>query len=86
MTNEPCLTVAVERAVFDFLCRKYVQRADDRQREMGLTYTVAETHDLAKELTRFLAAQGMPLREDPKGLRPKAGSPVAKPCAPKAPA
>jgi hypothetical protein len=40
---------------FEFLCRKYIQRADQRQREMGLTYTNAETHDLAKEISNHIA-------------------------------
>jgi hypothetical protein len=33
---------------FQFLCKKYVQRADDRQKTLGLQYTTAETHDLAE--------------------------------------
>lgn len=41
-----------EQEVFAFLNRKYVQRADERQKEMGLQYTEAETHDLAKEIHR----------------------------------
>lgn len=41
-----------EQEVFAFLNRKYVQRADARQKEMGLQYTEAETHDLAKEIHR----------------------------------
>ena len=44
----------LESAIFEFLCRKYVQRADDRQRAMGLQYTEAETHDLASEMARFI--------------------------------
>lgn len=47
----------LQDALFAFLCRKYVQRADDRQRDMGLQYTSAETHDLAKELARFISGQ-----------------------------
>lgn len=39
-------------AVFEFLCRKYVQRQDARQKSMGLQYTEAETHDLADTLVR----------------------------------
>jgi hypothetical protein len=42
-------------AIFDWLCRKYVQRADDRHRAMGLQYTEAETHDLAEEIARQVA-------------------------------
>ena len=40
--------------VFDFLCRKYVQRADERQKSMGLQYTEAETHDLARQIATLL--------------------------------
>ena len=39
---------------FQFLARKYVQRADDRQKLMGLQYTSAETHDLANEIANFV--------------------------------
>lgn len=45
----------LEIAVFDWLCRKYVQRADDRQKGLGLQYTEAETHDLAEEIARNVA-------------------------------
>lgn len=48
---------ALEDDLFEFLQRKYVQRADDRQRMQGLFYTEAETHDLAKEIARFVAAR-----------------------------
>jgi hypothetical protein len=41
----------LEVMLFGFLCQKYVQRADDRQKAMGLLYTEAETHDLARELS-----------------------------------
>lgn len=37
-----------------WLRRKYVTRADARQREMGLSYVTAETKDLAKEIARFI--------------------------------
>jgi hypothetical protein len=40
--------------VFDFLCERYVQRADERQKIMGLQYTTAETHDLAEQLAKFI--------------------------------
>jgi hypothetical protein len=40
---------AVIEAAFQFFTRKYVQRSDARQQAMGLQYTEAETHDLAKE-------------------------------------
>jgi hypothetical protein len=42
----------VERA-FALLNAKYVQRADARQQSMGLQYTEAETHDLARLMARF---------------------------------
>lgn len=38
-----------------FLQAKYVQRADSRQREMGLQYMEAETHDLARTIVDFLS-------------------------------
>jgi hypothetical protein len=38
---------------FALLCRKYVQRSDERQKDMGLQYTEAETHDLAKTIAQF---------------------------------
>lgn len=44
---------SAEKALFDFLCRKWIPRSDERQKSMGLQYTLAETHDLAKELSRF---------------------------------
>jgi hypothetical protein len=47
----------LEQQAFDFLCRKYVQRADARQQSMGLQYTEAETHDLAKQVARFTRTQ-----------------------------
>lgn len=49
-----------EQEVFAFLNRKYVQRADERQKKMGLQYTEAETHDLAEEIHVNCIA---PLRE-----------------------
>jgi outer membrane lipopolysaccharide assembly protein LptE/RlpB len=33
--------------------RKYVARADDRQRALGLAYIEAERADLAREMARF---------------------------------
>jgi hypothetical protein len=44
----------LQTEIFEFLTRKYVQRADDRQKSMGLQYTEAETHDLAAEIARFI--------------------------------
>ena len=40
--------------LFEFLCSKYVQRADERQKAMQLQYIEAETHDLASELAAFI--------------------------------
>jgi hypothetical protein len=53
----------LEERIFAFLSRKYTQAADRRQREMGLQYTTAETHDLAKEMARFFAAETAPLQK-----------------------
>jgi hypothetical protein len=41
---------------FALLVRKYVQRSDERQRQMGLQYTEAETRDLANVCARHEAA------------------------------
>lgn len=46
--------LTLEAELFAFFQKKYVQSADDRQRSMGLTYTEAETHDLAKEVAEFI--------------------------------
>jgi len=57
MTAEPIPTrEALEAEWFQWLCRKYVQRADDRQRSMGLQYTEAETHNLAAEIAKHESA------------------------------
>jgi hypothetical protein len=40
--------------LFEFLTHKYVQHADERQKEMGLQYMEAETHDLAEEIAKFI--------------------------------
>lgn len=37
-----------------FVDRKYVARADERQKSMGLAYVEAERQDLAREITRFV--------------------------------
>ncbi|MDR5726267.1 MAG: hypothetical protein RB191_02240 [Terriglobia bacterium] len=47
---------SLEQALLGFLLRKYTQRQDARQKAMGLQYMDAETHDLAQELSCFLAA------------------------------
>ena len=50
----PDLVSALEARLFVFLSRKYVQRADSRQRVLGLLSMEAETHDLAAEIARFV--------------------------------
>lgn len=45
---------SLEEQIFAFFEAKYVQQQDDRQQEMGLQYTTAETHDLAKETAAFI--------------------------------
>jgi hypothetical protein len=45
---------ALKQTLFDWLCAKYVQRADDRQKLMGLQYTEAETHDLASGIANLV--------------------------------
>jgi hypothetical protein len=57
----------LEAELFAFLRRKYVQRADARQKAMGLVYTEAETHDLAREIARFISNHDVPL--DPTALQ-----------------
>lgn len=42
--------------IFAWLQGKYVQRADERQKAMGLVYTEAETYDLADSLARYIAS------------------------------
>lgn len=46
-------TPAAIEAAFIELCRLYVQCTDDRHKSMGLQYTGAETHDLAKWAAGF---------------------------------
>src|SRR6478736_6794180 len=40
----------LESTLFKFFEKKYVQRADERQKNLGLQYTEAETNDLAREV------------------------------------
>jgi hypothetical protein len=47
-------TTLIERAQA-YVDRKYVARADDRQRSMGLAYVEAEREDLAREFAKFAA-------------------------------
>lgn len=39
-----------EEKILQYLDQTYDQRADDRQKAMGLSYMEAETHDLAKNM------------------------------------
>ena len=58
--QEPFFEKILENQIFEWLLRKYVQRADTRQRSLGLVYMEAETHDLAKEIARCVASGGFP--------------------------
>lgn len=40
-----------------FVDRKYVARADERQKAMGLAYVEAERVDLAREIARFVVSE-----------------------------
>jgi len=40
--------------VLEWLEQTYAQRSDERQKSMGLAYMEAETHDLAREISRLL--------------------------------
>lgn len=51
-------SAGLEARLFAFLARTYRQTADERQKAMGLQYTTAETHDLARTVAGFLAAEG----------------------------
>jgi NAD(P)-dependent dehydrogenase (short-subunit alcohol dehydrogenase family) len=42
-----------------FVDRKYVMRADERQKEMGLAYVEAERQDLAREIARFCESEAL---------------------------
>lgn len=81
--NEPIADKAetpdvLEAELFAFLCQKYAQMADARQREMGLQYTAAETHDLAKTLASFVdrfAERRVREERERLGNCPECGSP-----------
>lgn len=47
--------MSLEKDIFDFLARTYAQRQDARQKDLGLQYTLAETHDLAREIAGFMS-------------------------------
>lgn len=44
----------IEADILAFLKRKYITRADERQKRMKLEYIEAEVHDLAKELGKYM--------------------------------
>lgn len=50
----------LELLLFALLARKYVQRADTRQKALGLQYTTAETGDLARTLALALSRDILP--------------------------
>lgn len=51
------MSVEIMRRAQAFVDRKYVTRADARQKAMGLAYIEAERVDLAKEITRFVISE-----------------------------
>ncbi|MCE9567419.1 MAG: hypothetical protein K8U57_35915 [Planctomycetes bacterium] len=55
MTNS-LIDEITERALV-MLDGKYIARADDRQRELGLAYIVAERKDLAREIASLILAE-----------------------------
>ena len=59
-----CPAPSLRVAIFDWLCLKYVQRADTRQESMGLQYMEAETHDLAEEIAARFEAELTAQREE----------------------
>lgn len=59
VANLPAINAErMQDRLFAFLNRRYVQRADSRQRAMGLQYMEAETHGLAEDIVRWFAAEG----------------------------
>lgn len=47
-------TVAeIQEYALEVLMRTYTQSADERQKAMGLSYTLVETHDLARFMAVF---------------------------------
>lgn len=51
---KPSALKSLESELFAFLNRKYVQSQDERQRSMDLQYMTAETHDLAREIAKYM--------------------------------
>lgn len=45
---------ANEQVIYTWLVNNYVQESNERQRAMGLHYTTAETHELARNLAKYL--------------------------------
>lgn len=72
----------MEAELLVFLNRKYVQHAGERQRAMGLKYMTAETHDLARELARFIESLSAPKsgRESEGRHSPQGGIARQAPC------
>jgi hypothetical protein len=66
----------MEVMAIDLLKRKYFQKADKRQKAMGLSYTEAETTDLAKTMVMFAAA--CMARRDIERLAGLVGNPIVK--------
>lgn len=56
---------AIMDSAEELLRQKYVVRADDRQKAMGLSYLEAETKDLAKTVADFVMKE-MDIIECPK--------------------
>jgi hypothetical protein len=50
------MTEALLAQAQNFVDRKYVARADARQKSMGLAYMTAERTDLAREIANFAAS------------------------------
>ncbi len=62
--HEVIVESSYDEMILNFLNRKYVQRSDERQKAMGLQYTTAETHDLAREINSYIRAMIAALRKE----------------------
>lgn len=74
-----------EQELFDFICRKYVQRSDERQKQMGLQYTTAGTRDLASTIFEFVAYRSHVLyrtrdKDAPESIKDRNGDVVLSLC------
>lgn len=54
VSYDKVVAARIEGALFDFLSRGYVQTSNRRQRRLGDVYMKAETHDLAREIAKFI--------------------------------